>query len=104
MSQFSRIFLMTVTVAAFLYLLVVKGLPVPPTPDPQAFTDELLQPFLAVTWGLLGYLFNSAVFAALMTFAVKLGRKIIEFVMHPEKLGITLNDIRTQAKPNGGQQ
>lgn len=104
MSQFSRIFLMAVTVAAFLYLLVVKGLPVPPTPDPQAFTDELLQPFLAVTWGLLGYLFNSAVFACLMTFAVKLGRNIVEFIIQPEKLVSTANDIRTQAKPNGGQQ
>lgn len=83
MSKFSRVLLIATALAAYIYLIYAKGVPHQDSPNPQAFLDVVLQPALAVVWGLLGYLVTSAFFAILVLVAVKLARLVVEFVIDP---------------------
>lgn len=85
MSLFSRVVLIMATVIALGLLLAAKGLPAAPPPDPKAITDVVLQPVLAVIWGLVGYLGSAVFFGAIVTVAVKVVRMLVSFVVNPSE-------------------
>lgn len=85
MSSLSRSLFALLVPLAFLYLVVMKGIP-QPKPDLKqgdTFTDLLFQPALAALWGLLGYFVNALVFALVVVLIVKLARLAYEFAKDP---------------------
>ncbi|CAM3265086.1 hypothetical protein DESA109040_05780 [Deinococcus saxicola] len=85
MSLISRIVLTSSAVIAFIYLVYAKGLPAPPPPDPEAVTDIVLQPMLAVAWGLLGYFISALIFGFLITLIVRLARILLDLFLSPPR-------------------
>lgn len=98
MTLFSRVLLIVATLSGFALLLLLKGWPVPPAPNPTAFTDVVLQPFLAVLWSLIGYLFSALVFGVGVVFAIKVVRLILDFLVDPRRLLSAIAEIHEEAK------
>ncbi|GHG21351.1 hypothetical protein GCM10017784_11030 [Deinococcus indicus] len=85
MSQFSKALLLIGWMLGFVLLLYYKGSPTIPAPNPQAIADVTFQPFLAVVWGIVRYLFDALWFSLLVVFAVKIVRVMIQAASHPEE-------------------
>lgn len=98
MSQLSRIVLIAASLFGLIYMFYMKGLPVPPAPNPAAFMDVVLQPLLAVMWGLIGYLLNAVGFGILVTLAFKVVRVLVSFIANPAILGEFIRSIQIEKK------